>query len=127
MARAKKRIRKRWLVLLGIIVMLSCGFFYAYYWAFMDIQRLPRGKVVAEQMSPGGTYTVKAHLSDAGATTSFSILGVLYFNKEDRKPKTIYFQKDEEKASIIWRDDHTVIIDHVILKVPKETYDYRRK
>jgi len=120
-------IKMKWSLALGILIVTIGAISYAYYWAFVDIQRLPRGKVVAQQSSPDGTYTVKAHLSDAGTTTTYSIVGVLYFNKENRKSKSIYFQKDEDNASIVWIDNHTVIIDNKRLSVPKDIYDYRRK
>ncbi|MGE8035962.1 DUF5412 family protein [Lysinibacillus sp. AC-3] len=33
--------------------------------------------MIAESTSPQGTYTVKAYVSDAGATTSYAVLGEL--------------------------------------------------
>jgi hypothetical protein len=56
------------------------------------------------------------------------LLWVSYIlTKINRKPKAIYFQKDESKASITWKDDRTVIIDDVTLRVPRKIFDYRRK
>ena len=81
--------------------------------------------MIAESTSPDGTYTVNAYVSNGGATTSYTVLGELMFNKENKKSKKIYWQYRENAADITWVDDDTVKINGVILDVPNETYDYR--
>jgi len=46
----------------------------------------------------------------------------LYANKINKKPKIIYFKYIEEKASIQWIDDSTVIINNVKLHLPNDKY-----
>ncbi|MGM0877910.1 MAG: DUF5412 family protein [Bacillota bacterium] len=58
---------------------------------FFDMSRLPKGDLISQVYSPNGTYTIKAYLSNGGATTDFAVLGELKFNKENRKPKNIYW------------------------------------
>lgn len=98
---------------------------YAFYWAFVDMGRLPTGEYLTEQASPDGTYTVKTYLTNGGATTSYAVRGELYFNKENSKPKNIYWNYREETANIEWLDEQTVVINGHTLKVPKEKYDFR--
>ena len=118
-------MKKFLLILFFVCALLTSVLGYIYYWAAYDLDRLPRGPIIAEETSPNKTYTIKAHTSDLGATTSFSVLAELYFNKEDRKPKVIYFQYKEREASIRWKDDSTVVINNVELHLPNEKYDYR--
>ena len=47
---------------------------------------------------------------------------LLYANKINKKPKIIYFKYIEEKASIQWIDDSTVIINNVKLHLPNDKY-----
>ncbi|MGY3189926.1 DUF5412 family protein [Lysinibacillus sp. TE18511] len=74
---------------------------YAIYWLFFDWSRFKQ-ELIAESTSPQGTYTVKAYVSDAGATTSSTVLGELVFNHEKRKSKKIYWQYRESEAYIYW-------------------------
>jgi hypothetical protein len=99
---------------------------YGFYWAFFDMSRLPKGDIISEVTSPGGTYTVKAYVSSGGATTDNAVLGELNFNKENKKPKNIYWNYQEETAKIKWLDESTVIINGHKLSVPNVTFDYRR-
>lgn len=100
---------------------------YGIYWAFFDMNRLPKGELISEVESPSKTYTIKAYLTNGGATTSYGIRGELNFNKSRKRPKNIYWNYREEEAIIEWINDHTVIINNIILKVPNERFDFRRK
>ena len=53
--------------------------------------RLPEGEYIAEATSLTGQYTVKAYVTNGGATTSYAVRGELNFNQEKRKPKNIYW------------------------------------
>lgn len=108
--------------MLIIIVILS----YGVYWAFFDIGRLPKGELISEAISPNGEYTVKAYVSDGGATTDFAVLGVLKYNTKDKKSKNIYWNYHEDTANIKWVDNDTVIFNGKQLNVLHDTFDYRR-
>lgn len=89
------------------------------YWLFFDWFRCKQD-LIAESTSPQGTYTVKAYVSDAGATTSYAILGELIFNHEKRKSKKKYWQYRKNEAYIKWSDDDTISIkwsgiEHMII------------
>ncbi|AZB41500.1 hypothetical protein CEF21_03865 [Bacillus sp. FJAT-42376] len=117
----EKGLKKITIVLFLLVGLISCGV----YWAFFDMSRLPKGELIEEAQSPDGTYTLKAYVSDGGATTSYAVRGELNFNKGNRKPKNIYWNYREETASMKWIDSDTVQINGRILNVPYETYDFR--
>jgi hypothetical protein len=99
---------------------------YGVYWAFFDMNRLPTGEFLTEEVSPDGTYTLKAYITDGGATTSYSIRGELVLNKQNNKTKNIYWNYREESAVIEWLDDDTVVINGHTLNVPNDKFDFRR-
>lgn len=121
--RATKRKVLCTLVIAGGAVLAF--FAYGIYWAFFDMERIPKGDLLTENQSPDGRYTVRVYLSDAGATTSFSALGELTDNQSG-KSKNIYFQYREHEAKVEWLDHDTVVINGRELDVPDESYDYRR-
>lgn len=121
----KEKVYKKTLLVLFIWILFFAGIIgYGIYWLFFDCARFKQ-ELIAESTSPQGTYTVKAYVSDAGATTSYTVFGELVFNHEKRKPKKIYWQYRESEANIYWSDDDTVSINGVTLNVPDETYDDR--
>ena len=103
------------LVLLGIFV----------YTFFISMESLPKGEFLTEESSPDGKYTLKAYVTNGGATTSYAIRGELVFNEKKGKTKNIYWNYREETAEISWVDKDTVIINNRTLNVPKEKYDFR--
>ncbi len=120
--------RKKIVKISLIISFLFIGFvFYGIYWVFFDMNRLPTGEYLTEEMSPDGTYTVRAYLNNGGATTSYSIRGELVFNKNNSKTKNIYWNYREETAEIEWIDNYTVIINGHTLEVPNERFDFRNQ
>jgi hypothetical protein len=109
-----------------IIFFFCCGLAYLYYWAFYDIGRIKPGELITKETSPDGSYTVGTYLNNGGATVDYSVLGVLYFNNEERDKKNIYWQYEEQKGEIVWEDNNTVIINGIKIDVPNDEYDYRR-
>lgn len=103
------------LVLLGIFV----------YTFFISMEILPKGEFLTEESSPDGKYTLKAYVTNGGATTSYAVRGELVFNEKNGKTKNIYWDYREETAEISWVDEDTVIINNRTLNVPKEKYDFR--
>lgn len=65
------------LVLLGI-------FLYTF---FVSMESLPKGDFLVEESSPDGKFTLKAYVTNGGATTSYAVRGELVFNKKMGKPK----------------------------------------
>ncbi|WP_282943405.1 DUF5412 domain-containing protein [Paenibacillus sp. RC67] len=122
-----KKTKRNVIRFVGIIALIFIGLVsYGIYWVFFDKERLLKGEFLTEVISPDGTYTVKAYLANGGATTSFAIRGELIFNERNMKPKNIYWNYRENKATIVWSDNNTVIINGHTLNVPNDKYDFRR-
>lgn len=115
-----------WKKLLFAFLIVVGLFGYGVYWAFFDMGRLPEGEYMKQSVSPDGRYTVKAYVTNGGATTSYAVRGELNYNNGKRKPKNIYWQNKKETASIKWLDNNTVVINNVEIDVPYDSYDYRR-
>ena len=109
-----------------IITIIVGGMAYGIYWAFYDIQRIKGQQYITESTSPDGTYTVSAYLNNGGATTSYSVLGVLK-NNINNKTKNIYWQYRCDNAEIEWINNDTIKINGIQLQVEHEVYDYRRE
>ncbi|MBV1757797.1 MAG: DUF5412 domain-containing protein [Dethiosulfatibacter sp.] len=116
---------KKKLIITVIVVITVLA--YGVYWSFFDLARLPIGELISEKISPDGVYTVKAYLTNGGATVAYAIRGELNFNTANRKPKNIYWNYREEDATIEWMDENTVIINGIELDVPNEKFDFRRE
>lgn len=110
---------------MGVAILIACSI-YGVYWAFFDMGRLPKGNLISEVQSPNGTYTIKAYITNGGATTSYAIRGELIYNNIRKKPKNIYWNYREDKAIIEWVDEDTVIINGHELDVPNQKFDFRR-
>ncbi|MBP1965699.1 DUF5412 domain-containing protein [Paenibacillus aceris] len=108
------------------ITLVACLIGYGWYWAFYDLNRLSGGEFILQTTSPNGTYTIKAYLSNGGATTDFAVRGQLIFNKSSSKPQNVYWNYGEDTADINWVDDDTVNINGHILNLPDDRYDFRR-
>lgn len=119
--------RKKIVKILLIISFLFIGFVgYGVYWAFFDMNRLPRGEYLTEETSPDGTYTLKAYVSSPSLSAD-AVRGELIFNKRNGKTKNIYWNYRESTAKIEWLDNETVVINGHTLKVPNEKYDWRNQ
>lgn len=108
-----------------VFIAIMVGISGLIYWSFFDISRLPKGQLISEVESPNGLYTIKAYLSDGGATTSYAILGELNYNNEKRKPKNIYWNYKEKTVNIEWINDNTIMINGHRLNVLFQTFDFR--
>lgn len=122
--KGKKKILK-FLCIGSLIFVALIG--YGVYWAFFDMNRLPTGDYLTEETSPDGTYTLKAYVTNGGATTSYAIRGELVFNNNNNRTKNIYWNYREETANITWLDDDTVVMNGHTLHVPNDTFDFRRE
>ncbi|MFH5836048.1 DUF5412 domain-containing protein [Proteiniclasticum sp. C24MP] len=115
-------MRKVITVMLLIVLLLFIGVYYFFY----DMSHFSGGTLIAEEISPDGTYTVRAYLGEHGATVANTVRGELVFNEMGRKPKNIYWNYREEEAVVYWMDGDTVVINGKELTVPFEIYDFRR-
>lgn len=86
----RKKVYRKVLIVLGVWLLFIASIIgYGVYWLFFDWSRFKQ-ELIAESTSPDGTYTVNAYVSDGGATTSYTVLGELMFNKENKKSMKIY-------------------------------------
>lgn len=115
---------------MGIIIgsLLFIGLVgYGVYWAFFDMNRLPTGEYLTEKTSPDGKYTLKAYVTNGGATTAYAVRGELVFNDSNNKTKNIYWNYREDTANIMWTDNNTVVINGHTLNVPNDKFDFRNE
>lgn len=113
----------KFLLVVGLVFAGIMG--YGIYYLFFDMNRLPTGEFVTEEVSPDGTYTVNLYHVPGGATTPDMTRGELVFNNQDKKPKTIYWDKEQETTTIEWSKVDIIMINDRTLEVPKERYDFR--
>ena len=113
------------LIIVGLLFVSLIG--YGVYWAFVDMNRLPTGEYLTEETSPNGKYTLKAYVTNGGATTSYAVRGELVFNKKSNKTKNIYWNYREDTANITWKDNNTVVINGHTLNVPNDKFDFRNQ
>ena len=122
-----KTLNKVLKVSLVITLLFAGAIAYGVYWAFFDMNRLPKGDYLNEKLSPDGHYTLKAYLTNGGATTSYAVRAELIFNEGNKKAKNIYWNAREDTANIIWIDNDTVEINGHSLDVPNDKYDFRHQ
>lgn len=123
-----KHFVRKLLIGMSVGVLLIVGLLgYGVYWAFFDMNRLPTGEYLTEESSPDGKYTLKAYVTNGGATTSYAVRGELVLNEENGKTKNIYWNDREDHAEIKWIDNDTVVINGKSLNVPTEKFDYRNE
>lgn len=124
----KLRLIKKIALICSIIFLsLSCLVGFGIYFLFFDMNRLPQGEYLTEETSPDKSYTVRAYLSNGGATTAYAVRVELVFNNQKDKSKNIYWNYREETAAIKWLDNDTVIINGHTLDVPNEKFDFRNQ
>lgn len=119
-----KNVLKVFLVV-GLLFIALIG--YGVYWAFFDMKRLPTGEYLTEETSSDGKYTLKAYVTNGGATVSYAVRGELVFNQRNNKTQNIYWNYREETANITWTDNDTVVINGHSLDVPKDKFDFRNQ
>lgn len=108
------------------LVIVSAIIAYGIYWAFYDLNRLPKGKFICQEHSPDGSYTIKAYVSE-GWLSAPAVRGELNYNKRKKKAKNIYWNYREDNADIQWIDNVNVIINGHKLNVLHDIYDWRRE
>lgn len=122
-----RAFKKAFRVFLVIGLLFTGAIVYGVYWAFFDMNRLPKGEYLTEKASPDGRYTLKAYRTNGGATTSYSVRGELIFNESNEETKNIYWNEREDTANITWTDNETVEINGHSLDVPDDKFDFRHQ
>ncbi|WP_226037701.1 DUF5412 domain-containing protein [Aquibacillus saliphilus] len=125
--RKNKSYKKVCLIIFFVAILTTGLIGYGIYWAFFDMERLPTGRFLTEEISPDGKYTIKAYVANSGATTSYSIRGELVFNERNNKTKNVYWNYRENTANIKWVDNDTVRINGHELNLPNDKFDFRNK
>ena len=63
----KKKIYKNILKMFAVVGLVFFALIgYGVYWAFFDMNRLPTGEYLTEEISPDGKYTLKAYVTNGG-------------------------------------------------------------
>lgn len=112
---------KRFLIGLGIIVLLLAAFVYRY---FFSMRTLPTGEWIRSFDSPAGTYTIDAYLVDP--PLSASALRCQVTDHNTGKSRNIYWSYREWGLEVTWINEYTVDINGKILDVRSDHYDWRR-
>ena len=89
-----------------------------------DINDLPKGEKIASYDSPSKEYTITIFLCGGGATSRYSIRGEI-INHTTNHRRNIYWQYNQESATVMWKDEQAVIINGHELNVEQDSYDYR--
>ncbi|MDO6851894.1 DUF5412 family protein [Priestia megaterium] len=108
-----------------VLIVIFVGAYLIYYFSF-SMNNLPEGELIKKENSPNNTYTVKLYRANGVATTSYTLRGEV-FNNKNKESKNIYWGYDEEKDTVTWKNDRTVTINNHALDVEKDKYDFRRE
>lgn len=93
---------------------------------FFNIDHLPDGELLSEEVSPSGIYTVRTYISNPHSTVVPAVRGeVIYHNTFDTK-RNIYWAYRIEEGKIEWINKHVVSINGRVLDVRKDEYDFRK-
>lgn len=113
----KKSVKIGMAVVLILVLLISCGV----YWAFYDIQRIQGQELLCTVDSPSGDSMVQMYRNNGGATTSYAVLGTVV-NKQNQHKRNFYWKYPCETADVHWVDETTVEVNEVQLQVWKDHY-----
>jgi hypothetical protein len=105
---------------------LLIGIFLLVNYLFFNIDRLPEGELLVEEISPTGTYTVLTYINNGHSTVAPAVRGeVVYHNKNDKK-RNLYWAYRTEEGKIEWVNEHVASINGLELDVRRDSYDFRK-
>ncbi|XKH49605.1 DUF5412 domain-containing protein [Chryseomicrobium palamuruense] len=120
--------------LVSMILLVTGITSYLVYYLFFNLERVPKGDLVLESVSPTGDYTVQFFRNAGSATTNGTLAGTVLHEDE---LKTIYWAEGSD-AVVHWIDEDTiqidlqqdelgelVLLDSRTLDVTSEAYDFR--
>ncbi len=120
---------KRFKTIVAVAALMVMLFNLAYFCVdsfFYDINDVPPGKFLFSSMSPGGKYTLKLYLVDAGQTLGKGIRGELV-DIDTGDAKNVYWVVGEDNALVGWASDTVVSVNGHTVDVSKYVYDWRRE
>ena len=109
-----------------LIGTLLFGLFMIINYLFFNIDRVPKGELLADKLSPSGEYTVVTYVINAHSTVALAVRGEVISHKENDKKRNLYWAYRTEQGEIEWINKHVVSINGIELDVRTETYDYRK-
>ncbi|MZP31336.1 hypothetical protein GTO91_16670 [Heliobacterium undosum] len=95
------------------------------YIMFFTLRLLPEGHYMTETQSPDKSYTIRFYICDDDPLSADSIRGELMNNQTNVK-KNIYWEYRFRELHVDWIDNDTVLINGHRLRLPGDTYDWRR-
>lgn len=116
-------MRKKLLIILGVLVIIVFRMFYQ---MFFSMDRLPKGELLSEHISPNNTYTIRIYRCNGGATVSYAIRGEMV-EGDNHKGKNIYWDYKIDDTVVKFKDDDTVIINNHEIELPNGHYDWRKE
>ena len=99
-----------------VVLMLVAFWFY-----LGDLQRLRGEEVIGTYPSPSGKYILTTYLNSGNLTVDFAVLGRVE-NTSTHRVRNIYWKYHCNVSTVRWIDEHTVVINDVILDVREEAY-----
>jgi len=106
-------------VVLVMVIFSACG---------APRVRVPRGHQgprIGWYPSPDDAHELHIYRTSGGATVGFSIVGVLV-NKSDGSRRTIYWEFQQDVASVQWLSNDEVEINGRQLNIHRDVYHWRR-
>lgn len=105
------------------ILFINIGI-YNIYKTYTSIDGIKGEEFIGGKRSPNGRYQVEAYRNNGGATTDYAVLVVLSDLKEGSQ-KNIFWDYHCDEAKMKWHSNDEVEINGILLRVPKDVYDYR--
>ena len=126
LSNAKKILSILGISMVVILILFISISIYKICKTYTSIDGIKGEEFIKREKSPNGRYEVEAFRNNGGATTDYAILVVLSDLKKGSK-KNIFWDYHCDQVKMEWRSDDTVDINGILLKVPNDVYDYRKK
>lgn len=112
--------------LLFLLLVLMIVGIYRVYKSFTSIDMIKGEEYIGKEKSPDGRYEVQAFRNNGGATTDYAVLVILVDLKKNTK-KNIFWDYHCDQAEMKWHSNDKIEINGIVLQVPNEVYDYRKR
>jgi hypothetical protein len=109
-----------------VIGFLLFGLFMIINYLFFNIDRVPEGELLAEELSPTGEYTVRTYVSNSHSTVAPAVRGEVIYHEKIGEKRNLYWAYKKEEGEIDWITEHIVSINGTELDVRSDTYDFRK-
>lgn len=115
-------MRLRKIAIISTFLIIGIGIIF--YYSFISMSNLPKGKLIYTTQCDSCGKTVNIYLVNSGATTDYSIRGEIV-HKNGHK-RNIYWSYHESNATVSWISCDEVNINGHVLDVNKDRYDWRK-